>query len=550
MYKLLLVEDEADVREGILTEIDWPGCGFEVVDTAENGQEAVELMDRFVPDVVVTDIQMPFMDGLQLSEWIRERYPTTKIIILTGFDEFEYAQKAVKLHIDEYLLKPYSAEDLVAMLAKIRGQIDEEIARKENVQTLQEHYRKSLPVLREVFLASLVTRRLPLREIQEKCENYNLELQDCGFAVSLLSLDNLGADEDPVGESDSGSLRRSKDTELKLFAVLNIAEEIVERHGLGLVFVHNRHVVLLSAVKGADREPLMEKTLAVLEEIRQSIEKYLKFTVTTGVGTFCPQLQEISYSYQDAVLALDYRPILGDNRIICISDVETRFVEKLRFDELKEHALIRGLKVGTLQEIGEIVENLFEGIAEMGVSSKDYQIYLIEILTAILKAAKDSNADLDAIFGPDFVPLAELHKFTNPQEAKNWVLGICTNIMSRIASERQYAYKSLVDQAKEYVQAHYHETDISINKVCGMLHISAGYFSSIFKKEAKTTFGSYLSQIRMEAAKELLRTTDLKAFEIAEKVGFAEPNYFSFSFRKYAGVSPKEYRSAASEGER
>ncbi|MGF7031129.1 two-component system response regulator YesN [Paenibacillus mucilaginosus] len=550
MYKLLLVEDEADVREGILAEIDWAACGFEVVDAAENGQEAVELMERFVPDVVVTDIQMPFMDGLQLSEWIRERYPTTKIIILTGFDEFEYAQKAVKLHIDEYLLKPYSSEDLVGMLAKIKSQIDEEAARKENVQTLQEHYRKSLPVLREVFLASLVTRRLPLREIQEKCESYNLDLQDCGFAVSLLSLDNLGADEQSAGVADSGSLRRSKDTELKLFAVLNIAEEIVQKHGLGLVFVHNRHVVLLSAVKGAQRESLMERTLAALEEIRQSIDKYLKFTVTIGVGTFCPALPEVSYSYQDAVLALDYRPILGDNRIICISDVETRFVEKLRFDELKEHALIRCLKVGTTQEIGEIVESLFEGIADMGVSFKDYQIYLIEILTAILKAAKDSNADLDAIFGPDFVPLAELHKFTNPQEAKNWVLGICTNIMSRIASERQYAYKSLVDQAKEYIQQHYHETDISINKVCGMLHISAGYFSSIFKKEAKTTFGSYLSQIRMEAAKELLRTTDLKAFEIAEKVGYAEPNYFSFSFRKYAGVSPKEYRSAAAEEQR
>lgn len=351
MYKLLLVEDEADVREGILAEIDWAACGFELVDAAENGQEAVELMERFVPDVVVTDIQMPFMDGLQLSEWIRDHYPTTKIIILTGFDEFEYAQKAVKLHIDEYLLKPYSSEDLVSMLAKIKSQIDDEAARRENVQTLQEHYRKSLPVLREVFLASLVTRRLPLREIQEKCESYNLDLQGCGFAVSLLSLDNLGAD-DQEGPADSGSLRRSKDTELKLFAVLNIAEEIVARHDLGLVFVHNRHVVVLSAVKGAQREPLMERTLAVLEEIRQSIDKYLKFTVTIGVGTFCPALPEVAYSFQDAVLALDYRPILGDNRIICISDVETRFVEKLRFDELKEHALIRCLKVGTPRRSG------------------------------------------------------------------------------------------------------------------------------------------------------------------------------------------------------
>ncbi|ULL13944.1 response regulator [Paenibacillus sp. H1-7] len=547
MYRLLLVEDEEEVRESVIHEIDWAGCGFEVVDTAENGKEAAELFEKWMPDVVVTDIRMPFMDGLQLSEWIRSKYPTTRIIILTGFDEFEYAQKAVKMHIDEYVLKPFSSQELINALVKVKRLIDEETSRRENVQTLQEHYRQSLPVLREVFLGSLINRKLPKAEIEEKSLNYNIRLLGEGYVVSVLSMDNPEAGEQALARGMSQSLKYSKDNELKLFAVLNISEEIVNKYGLGIVFIHGGNLVLLTVADHEDRETIMKCTLTVLEEIRQSIEKYLKLSVTTGVGTVTADIANVSYSYKDAVLALDYRLILGNNRIICIDDVEQRMLEKLRFDELKEHALIRCIKVGTLQEMKELVDDLFHGIADTPVSFKDYQIYLLEMLTAILKAAKDSNVDLDTALGSAFHPFAEIHKLTNPQEAKQWIADLCTRMMTRIVTERQSSYKSLIDKAKEYVQGHYQESDISIQKVCGHLHISAGYFSGIFKKETKMTFVNYLMHIRMEAAKELLRTTDMKTFEIAEKVGYAEPNYFSFSFRKHVGVSPKEYKNSSRE---
>lgn len=188
MYKLILAEDEEDVREGIIAQIDWEKYGFELVEQAENGREAAEVVDRLLPDVVVTDIQMPFMNGLQLAEWIRSRHPNTKIIILTGFDEFEYAQKAIKLQIDEYILKPFSSQELIDVLLKVRAVIEAEIAEKENVYVLSEHYRKSLPVLREQFLSSLVSRRLPLKEISDKSSEYSIDLNGRQFQVSLLAL--------------------------------------------------------------------------------------------------------------------------------------------------------------------------------------------------------------------------------------------------------------------------------------------------------------------------------------------------------------------------
>lgn len=551
MYKLLLVDDEEDVREGVVREINWEAIGFEVIEKAENGREALEMVERLQPDVVVTDIQMPFMNGLQLAEAIRERFPTIKLIILTGHDEFEYAQKAIKLHIDEYVLKPFSAQELINALLKVKEQIQEEVSHRENVQLLKEHYRKSMPVLKENFLATLMNRKLPRDEVYEKAANYGIDLSGNSYVVAVLSIDGVLIHEEDLenrGElTQSVSLKYSEDQALKYFALLNITEEIADKHRLGLVFMHNDQVVVLAARESMVREAALQETMKVLEEVRQNVEKYLKFTLTVGIGTVMKDVTKISYSYEDAVLALDYRLILGNNRMIYIDDVEKRSVEKIRFDDVKEHALTRCIKVGTSQEIRETMDELFHGI-EGGVSVKDYQIYLLEILTCILKAAKDSNLNVDEVFGDHFIPFTEINKFTSLEEAKHWLAELCASMMNHIATDRQYTYKNLVEMAKDYTKSHYHEGDITINKVCGHLHISAGYFSSIFKKETKMTFVNYLNHIRMEAAKELLRSTDMKALEIAEKVGYADANYFSFSFRKNVGVSPKEYRNNSSKG--
>ncbi|MDD9272167.1 response regulator [Paenibacillus sp. GCM10023248] len=551
MYKLLLVDDEEDVREGVVREVDWEAIGFEVIDKAENGREALELVERLLPDVVVTDIQMPFMNGLQLAEAVRERYPTIKLIILTGHDEFEYAQRAIKLHIDEYVLKPFSAQELINALLKVKGHIQEEVEHRKNVQLLMEHYRKSMPVLKENFLATLMNRKLPRDEVYEKAANYGIELNGNCYVAAVMSIDAVlipEVDPENRGElSKSVSLQYSEDQALKYFALLNITEEIAEKRGLGLVFMHNDQVVVLAVRESSEREKALQETMKVLEEIRLNVEKYLKLTLTVGIGTVMQDISKISYSYEDAVLALDYRLILGNNRIISIDDVEKRSIEKIRFDDVKEHALTRCIKVGTNVEIRETIDELFHGIEGAG-SVKDYQIYLLEILTCILKAAKDSNLNVDEVFGDNFIPFTEINKFTSLEEAKHWLAELCLSMMNHIATDRQSTYRNLVEMAKDYTKAHYHEGDITINKVCGHLHISAGYFSSIFKKETKMTFVNYLNHIRMEAAKELLRTTDMKALEIAEKVGYADANYFSFSFRKNVGVSPKEYRNNSTKG--
>ena len=329
MYKLILVDDEENVREGVRREIDWAALGFEVIGVAENGKEATEMIERDVPDVVVTDIKMPFMDGLELSAWMKERYPAVRIVILTGFDEFEYAQKAVKLLIDEYVLKPFTSDELIQALLKVKGRLESESSRREDMQVLQEHYRKSLPVLKENFLISLVTRQLSRRDVEDKSALYELPLEGQGFVAAVISLDSPDVEghslENGVrGTSPptSSSLKDSADKELQLFAILNITEEIAAEHKLGIPFIHSDRVVLLTATPEFDQDAITNTALPILNEIRQSVERYLKLTVTIGVGTVRESITDLKYSYEDAVLALDYRLVHGSNRVIWINDVE------------------------------------------------------------------------------------------------------------------------------------------------------------------------------------------------------------------------------------
>ncbi|MBB6732449.1 response regulator [Cohnella zeiphila] len=531
MYRLILADDEADVREGVLQEIDWENNGFEVADRAENGREALEMAERCLPDVLVTDIRMPFMDGLELAERVRGLRPDTKIIILTGYDEFEYARQAIRLQIAEFVLKPFSKEELLQALRKVKAELDRERALREDMDSLKEHYRRSLPLLRELFLGSLATRSLSEREIGEKLAAYDLKLPADGRHLAAAARLDLPAD--------------AGDVELHRFAVRNIAEEIAERRRAGLVFQHDGHVVLLSS-SGEAGPDWPAGFYAALEEIRQSVEKYLKLTVTIGVSGEADGLRNVRYSYEEAAAALDYRLLLGSNRLIPIGDVEAREAAPLRYDEQQEQALIRCLKFGTEEEMTETVEKHFAAVRSLGPDAalQSVQLFLLQIAATLMRAAQDTGKDLGGLFGggnPQL--LGELSRIRDLDEAQAWVVRIARSVMSRIAADRQTAYNRLVEQAKEYTKAHFADSGLSIAEVCARLHISAGYFSSIFKKETKLTYVQYLQQLRMDTAKELLAQTDLKAFEIAEKVGYADPNYFSFSFKKQVGLSPKEYRA-------
>ncbi|OAX50739.1 response regulator [Paenibacillus sp. AD87] len=536
MYRVLLVDDEEDVREGLVVEVDWEALDLRIVGLAENGREALEMAERVEPDIVVTDISMPFMDGLELARRLRERNPLVKVVILTGYDEFDYARQAVSLSVDEYLLKPFSAGHLTELLTRLRAQMAAEVAEREDVQQLRDHYYTSLPLLQADLMATLLHRQKSPEYIHGKAKQCGLDLHGDRYGVSVLTL-HMDGDQ-------------SEDAELKQFAALNIAAEVWTEHGAGHAFMHQETIVLLYVDRwgGEDGEKRQQQAL---ENVMRSINHYLRIPATVGSGSIVNTLAGVKHAYEDALLALDYRLVPGTDPLIYIADVERQTAGKLRFDELKQQTLTRCLKAGTQAELEDALEIIFREITvEHGRS--DIQLYLIEVLTNVWKAAQASGEAMEDIFGAGFQLYADLFRLPGLSEAQGKVHEVCLLVQHRIASGRQHVYKDIVEQALSFTKEHYADPDLSIQKVCGHLHISSGYFCGIFKKEVQLTFLQYLMQIRMEAAKELLRSTEMKSFEIAGQVGFAEPNYFSFCFKKHIGVSPKEYRKqtalTASEG--
>lgn len=537
MYKLILADDEEEVRKGIIKKIQWEQYGFDLVGEAENGREALEIAEKITPDVVITDIKMPFMDGLQLSEALKKKFPNIKIIILTGFDEFEYAHKAVNLNVIEYALKPVSSKDLIEILLKVKVQIDDELSKEADMDNLKEYYVKSLPILKEKFLTALITSKLPQEEIHEKSKNYNIDLLGKAFVVAVISIDR--GDIYYSKKSEYG-----EETELIKFAVLNIATEILSRYNLHNVFMYNDQVILISNYREENRVAISNEILSILEEIRQSIKRCLMRTVTIGLGTIFKDVSLISNSYENAISALDYRLILGNNRTIWIEDIEPSSQDKIIFDEIMEHDLSSSIKVGTEKEINETIDRMFDKLLAVTVPFKDYQIYLLEMLTTIFKVAKNSNVDLVNVFGENYNLFVELYEFNDLNIVRKWFKDISLRITNYIITDRQDTCKLLVQKAKDYISKYYGDSEITINKLCNYLHISPTYFSFIFKRETEMTFVNYLTQIRMDMSKELLRTTNMKSSAIAIDVGYSEPNYFSYCFKKYFGISPSEYKNS------
>jgi two-component system response regulator YesN len=344
-----------------------------------------------------------------------------------------------------------------------------------------------------------------------------------------------------VEEIDDGTYGNN---ELLKLSVFRLCKDTIKRNGYGTVFLNNDYIVIIFAAECESNEKSIDRISAHLYEIKQSIIKFYGFSVTMGIGSICSNIYDLHHSYKDAVTALDYRLILGRNKIICIDDIEPRKSGNLFFDELKEKQLTSSIKVGNAEELTKTVDALFEEMGQNNVSFKDCQIYLLQMLTSILKAARDLNIDTDNIIGDNYSIFLDILKLNDLQEIYKCVIALCLKIKNSISRDRQDSCKQIVKEATEYLNNNYNDSEITIDHICGKLHISAAYFSTIFKKETKYTFVNYLTKVRMEAAKELLRTTDCKTFEIAKRVGFSEPNYFSYCFKKKFGVSPSQYRNS------
>lgn len=523
LYKIMIVDDEAEVREAIARKIDWNALGFEIVADAENGRDALEKVESLDLDVVLTDIKMPFMDGLQFGAELARRKPAVKLIIFSGFDTFEYAQEAIKLNVVEYVLKPVNAEELSKILARVKETLDSEIAQRRNIAQLTDSYQKSLPLMREKFLNELLRGPMDPADVEKQMERFGVSVRDGRYkAVAVCEVDIKSGEKPALSpELLPVSLRQMVDDQLRGQCHREI-------------FLSMNDLIVVTAW---DADPV-ERLMSLLGEVCAECRRVLGVTVTIGLGRPKEKTEGLYESYAEAREAAEYKATTGAGKVIYIQDMERLERTSVEADVHREQQLLSAIKFGSREQIEGLVDLLLYETSN-SLSTQARVVGILGILLPIIQRYGLGEADM---LGKQDAWLPMLAEHTPKERLRDWLLSVCQRMSGCLDQRRISTAKRLVEEAERYIRESYHEKDLSVDRLCDHLHISQSYFSTIFKQETGHSYVQYLTDVRMEHAVELLRTTDDKTYLVAEKVGYDEPNYFSYVFKKRFGVSPSQFR--------
>lgn len=523
MYKLILVDDEFDIRSRLIQTIESLDCGFEVVANYDNGIDAYDGVLQINPDIIVTDIRMPFMTGIELLKKVKESLPLIKSVIITGFDEFDYAKKAIDLGVSGFLTKPITRNDLEEILKKAKNELDEEYQRNSNLENMENFIKESLPVIKENNLHRLITLTSPDKKFIKKLEFNGIFLNYKYFMTCIVDMD-----------LDLNNMDVEK-YEFNLLSVKKYIQESMQNNFVHETFTNDDEIITI--IK-SNEEISLSQIEHCFEYVLMKTEKFLNLTISVGISLPSKE-KNFKEMYNQAQSALEYRSIMGGNEIFYAGNFDTNY-EKVRIideDDMKE--LNYSIKYHTLEETKKVMDCL-----KKKLSKPEYLASNSFNLSMILNNIVRSCDDLDSLYGESKISYYDrLFEMKTVEEAFNWLQGLVERIKLLNKDTIADSIQKNLNKIINYIDTHYTDNDLSLEVLAEKVNISISYVSAILKKEKNTTFVKYLTTLRMEKAKELLKNPNMKIVDIAESVGYSEPYYFSHSFKKYQGVSPKEYRT-------
>lgn len=481
LYNVLLVDDEADVLQAMKKKIDWEALGFCLAGTAENGQEALEMAEQLHIDVVMTDIKMPYMDGLTLCKNLKQSYRNMKVIIYSGFDDFEFAREAVHLEAEEYLLKPISAGDMEAAFSKVRKKLDQEYDEYRNLNRLSEYYRKSLPAMREQLVMGILEGRIAGERARAMMETYEICLDSPFYVVAALYMDVNPREEQP------------QPAQLFTLSLKDMVQDYLKNRTRFFSTAFLDQVIVIFML---DEREEIDQVLYHLDQICKMGFHVLKSSVTAAVGQICANTDALHTSYEEAVNAMEYRSILGSGQVLYINDIEPCSEENILVTEHEFQNLVHAVKLGNRDETNAAIAQIMDSIRKEPISPGQYQLLFMELLSELMKIGRAYKLHPNQIFGEHAGSWQELYRMVTVDELEGWLQEVCTNLRHVLRHERRDSAARLTEQAKAYIEEHYKESDLSADSLCRCLNVSAAYFSTIFKREVGMSFVAYLTKIR------------------------------------------------------
>ena len=533
MYKILLVDDEILVRDAIRENIDWEKLDCELIGDCENGKQAVEFVKTHEVDIVLTDILMPYMDGMELSHFLHDNYPDILIVIFSGFGEFEYAKKAIQYNVSEYMLKPVTAMELTKVIENMKEKLDsrkKEQRKMESLTQVSQDYHKNANVIRSKALDCLVKCTRDVQVSLDELERMGITFQAASYRVAVFDIDTYSE----MYQMDMDKLQESA---LMAFVLFNVGDEIVVREKAGVVYQEgNNRVCIIFA--GNRTKEFSESIHRICHEIQKKVKEVIGLETSIGIGSWVRSPYELIYSYRLAAKAIDYRYLLGGNLLF---DMEEKKTDNSIFLMKDLETLTEAIKSGDRRLMEETLGQIETEIKSALVEKSYACIYLQQVIRAIGNTCQSFSEEPEKIIAQREALLKAVTEQRMFSQAAALVEKYAQEVFDALQELNSSSGQRQGMLAMDYIQKNYMDPGLSLNSICSYLNISTSYFSTIFKEMTGETFIEVLTRIRMEKAKELLENTTMKNYEIAEKVGFSDPHYFGISFKKITGKTPTEY---------
>ncbi len=518
MYKIVIADDEKLVREGIKKLINWQELGLDLVGDAQDGQEAYDLINKYKPDIVMMDICMPYIDGLKLAEIINKENIDCEIIIVTGYDEFDYARKALRAGVNDYILKPLTKDEIKEILKKVIRDIDR---KREKTNRIENN---------DSFINKLIESDNKMIEINSLEQSFLKNSRWCSIAV---------ADMDSYLKSYSNY--NGEDIRLTDFAISNIIEHVLKETKNGVFFkTYNKENAILLYSNEVNKMAALDGFLDVLNKIKDACKNYLGITISIGIGSI-DSIDKIKVSYKEAVKTISYRFFNGKDIILHSSDFnKEHYCKNSKIDEVK-NSLIKAIKEMNEKKVVSELDNLSNYMKENNLEINLCKDIFIKTIVIILENFTQMDIDIRNIIEENIVISEKVNTFKNIADIKKWIYDIYVKAVDYIDTHSN-SNKLYIAKIKEYIEQNYSNQKLSFQNLSNHMHLSQSYLSSIMKKELGKTFVECLTEIRMRNSLQLLKNTNLKTYEVSEKVGYSDPHYFSSSFKKSFGMSPSDYR--------
>lgn len=529
MYNVMIVDDESVIRKGLICFVDWKLLDCNLACEATNGLEALEKLNDYDIDILITDIKMPGMDGIELSKHVYDNYSNIKIIMLTAYADFSYAQLAIKYNVVDFIIKTNPSDKIIEAVNKAKHMIELQKEKEKNLTYMEGMINKNLSAIHEKFFNDVFSGLIYIpEEIEKKITEYDITLEN--YCILSFEISDLS------GKYNSASTHDHRDFISSIKNFLSLALKDYTHH----IFMMNTDL-LITLVSTNDFKPsaFLQSLISICNEILEIVSSFMKFSLSIGIGDMHTSSYDLQKAYNESLEAL-MGNFPNNNQPLVYKACTNNLSGNTTFDSHKYiEELSNNLSYGNCSEAASTLKTLFYEYRNNNLPKEQFKVSGILIYSLCSRLIENYAIDAAEDTGANSEIYRQICESKSLQSLYYILLRLLETTSAFIASKEKQ-HSNLIKEVNRYIKSNYHN-DIDLQSIADYIHVSSNYLCRLYKRETGESVIDTLNKYRIEIAKKLLANSGLKIYEIANSVGFKDQSYFTYVFKKYSGVSPKEF---------